>query len=178
MLAASSLPYLLLVSAYVAMLVGLATIVFIPFFPGLLVILAGLAAYVGYSSYQAHTLVGMAPVPLVACVLVSVLGLTSSWWSEKLGLHYVYLRQEAMWGAFLGMFVGLYFSLVGMIVGMIVGVVFVEIFTMKTAKGQALRQGVAAFLSMLGPRGFQLVMALLVVSLELRYLPDLRVLLP
>lgn len=158
---------LLLVVAYAAMLVGLLAILVVPFFPGLVVIALGLAAYVGYASYSAQALAGIGLMPLVAVVLLSAIGLSSSWWSEKLGLRFTYLRQQAAWGAIIGSLIGLYVAQTsGLLIGLVLGVAIAELRAGRPFV-EALREGAASLLSLLGPRGFQFLMALWVVSIEL-----------
>ncbi|HEY9720838.1 MAG TPA: DUF456 domain-containing protein [Oscillatoriaceae cyanobacterium] len=158
---------LLLLVVYVAMLAGLLAILVVPFFPGLLVVTLGLLAYVGYASYTAHALSGMGIVPLVAIVVLTVIGLSSSWWSERLELRFTYIAQPALWGAFIGSFIGLFIAGTGgLLLGMVIGVTLVEMRTGRKLR-ESLRQGAASLMSMLGPRGFQFLMALWVVSIEL-----------
>jgi uncharacterized protein YqgC (DUF456 family) len=95
-------------------------------------------------------------------VAFTAIGLSSSWWSEKLGLRFTYVTPNVMWGAVLGSFVGLFlFDILGMLLGLIIGAMAMEIRGGRPV-AEACRQGMAAVMSMLGPRGFQLLMALVV----------------
>lgn len=150
-----------------AMLMGIGLILFVPFFPGLALIAGAIVAYVAYASYRAGTLAGMAPVSLVLVVTLAAIGLTSAWWSEKLGLRFTYMAPTVMWGALIGSFVGiLIFGMPGMLIGLVAGTVAMELRGGRPLP-ESLRHGVASLLAMLGPRGFQLLIALIVVSLGL-----------
>jgi uncharacterized protein YqgC (DUF456 family) len=166
----STLPGILHYVAQLCLLAGVGLIMFVPFFPGLAVMLAGVLAYVGYQSFMAKTLAGIDAVTLGMIVGLTVIGLTSSWWSEKLGMRFTYLNQQAMWGAIIGSFIGIFlFGMLGMLIGLILGTMVMELRGGKPF-ADSLRQGVASLLSMLGPRGFQLVMALLVGGLALSHM--------
>ena len=172
----STVPNLHLILGYVvylAILGGIALIMFRPFFPGLAVILGGVLLYVGYESVVARGFAGMSPVWLAIVIGLSALGLTSSWWSEKLGVRFAHMSQQVMWGAIIGSFLGILLAGVfGMLLGLIIGT-----FAMELRSGrkpvEAARLGLGSLLSMLGPRGFQLIMALLVSSLALQHLRGL-----
>jgi uncharacterized protein YqgC (DUF456 family) len=168
--ALSSLPFLLQALVDVCMLVGIGLILFRPFFPGLLVILAGLAVYVGYFSFTAHTLAGITPVGLALVAVTAAVALSSTWWSDKLGLRFTYTDSMVMWGAFVGSFVGMYlWNIFGLLIGLVIGAFAMELRGGKRLP-DALRQGMASMLSMLGPRGFQLIMAILASQLALTHL--------
>jgi len=166
-----NLPVILFGLVQLLMLVGLGLIVFVPFFPGLAVILAALLLYIGYASVMAGGLAGIAVGPLVGILIFGLAGLFSSWWSQKLGLNFTYVTPPVMMGAMLGsiVFVMVFQSMFWMLLGMIVGA-----FAMEMRQGRpfktALHQGTAGLYSMLGPRGFQLVMAMLVIDLAVRNL--------
>jgi uncharacterized protein YqgC (DUF456 family) len=165
-----NLPLIIQSVTYLSLLAGVGLILFVPFFPGLAVMLAGIVLYVGYHSIMAKALAGAQLVPLIAMVLFSVIGLTSSWWSEKLGLRFTYMSQQVMWGALIGSFIGIFiFGLIGMLLGLILGVFVMELRGGRKLP-ESLKLGVASLLSMLGPRGFQLLMALLVGGLALSHL--------
>jgi uncharacterized protein YqgC (DUF456 family) len=168
--AASTLPFYLRVAVDVCMLLGIGLILFRPFFPGLLVILAGLAVYVGYASYEAHTLAGITPVGLALVAVAAAVALSSSWWQDKLGLRFTYTDSMVMWGAFVGSFVGMYlWDIFGLLIGLVIGAFAMELRGGKRLP-DAFRQGVASMLSMLGPRGFQLIMANLASQIALTQL--------
>ncbi|MOA08805.1 hypothetical protein D3C78_1286000 [compost metagenome] len=132
--------------------------------------LAGVAVYVGYHSFVAKTLAGVPMVPLIAIVAVSIIGMTSSWWSEKLGLRFSYMSQQVMWGAIIGSFIGIFlFGMLGMLVGLILGTFVMELRGGRKV-GESIKLGVGSLLSMLGPRGFQLVMALVVGGLAMGHI--------
>lgn len=161
---ALTLPEIILDLVYAAMALGIGLIIFVPFFPGLAVILASVVAYVGYRSYGAMTFAGIDIPSLVIIVALSVIGMTSSWWSEKLGLRFSYMSQQVMWGAIIGSFIGIFiWGMVGFLLGLILGVFVMELRGGKKP-GDAIRQGLGSLLSLLGPRGMQLMMALLVAS--------------
>jgi uncharacterized protein YqgC (DUF456 family) len=152
---------------YLSILVGVGLILFVPFFPGLAVILGGVLLYVGVMSAIAKTLSGIDVVTLVALIVVSVIGMTSAFWTEKLGLRFTYMSQQIMWGAIIGSLVGMFvFGMVGMLLGLIVGCMAMEMRGGRSPQ-ESVKQGVSALMSMLGPRGFQLVMALVAASLVL-----------
>lgn len=151
------------------LLIGIGLILFVPFFPGLAVMLAGVLLYVGYQSTLAHTFAGMDPVWFGLILVLALAGLTSGWWSEKLGLRFTYMSQQVMWGAIMGSFIGLFFGTFGMLLGFIVGAMAMELRGGRSFP-ESLRQGVASLMSMLGPRGFQLLMALVVGNLVLSHL--------
>ena len=154
---------------YLCLLAGVALIIFKPFFPGLAVMVAGLLAYVAYESFVARDLAGIGLVPLISIVVLSAIGLTSAWWSEKLGIRFTYMSQQVMWGAIIGSFIGIFlFGMLGMVLGLIIGTLAMELRGGRPLP-EAARQGVGAVLSMLGPRGFQLIMALVVGMMILRY---------
>ena len=159
-----SIPLIVQIVAQLCLLAGVGLIIFRPFFPGLAVMLAG-ALYVGYHSAMARALAGMPLVPLIAVVVVTLLGLTSSWWTEKLGLRFSYMSQQVMWGAIIGSFIGIFlFGMLGMLLGLILGTFVMELRGGRKV-GESIKLGVGSLLSMLGPRGFQLMMALVVGGL-------------
>lgn len=149
----------------VLMLASLLAIVFVPFFPGVAVIFVSILAYVGYYSFTLHDLVGVTPAGAVVVVLFGVFGMFSSFFSEKLGLRYTYVSQMVVWGAIivslvLGSVLGgvLWFSL-----GLVVGAIAMEMHEGRSFVS-ACQQGTAAIYSMLGPRGFQLLAAMILVE--------------
>ena len=172
-------PYLLatwpLCAAYAAMLAGMLLIIFRPFFPGVGLVAAAVLAYDGYGLYLLGTASTREIVlfTLIACLTFA--GLMTSWWTEKLGIHYTYVKPELVWGGFLGMilFAILNMPLFGQIVGLFLGAIAAAIGVEKRPFLDALRHGPIAIYCMLGPRGFQLLMALLVADLAtpLPFLP-------
>jgi uncharacterized protein YqgC (DUF456 family) len=162
------LPLLLLDLVFATMLACLALIVFVPFFPGVAVMFTVIVAYVGYASFMAQGFAGIAPLSAGLVVLFALSGIFSSWWTEKLGLRFTYVSQQVMWGAIIGSLVigmvrpGMFWFMIGMIIGAIA----TELSQRKPFV-EAVRQGVAAVYSMLGPRGFQLLMAMLIIDVSL-----------
>lgn len=165
--ALTTLPYLqqiLIGVVYLCTLAGIFLILFVPFFPGMAVMLAGILVYVGVQSAIAKTLAGIDAVTLTVLVVLTLVGTTSSLWSEKLGLRFTYISQQAMWGAIIGALLGTFiFGMLGMLLGLIVGCMAMELRGGRSPK-ESLQQGVSALMSMLGPRGFQLIMALVAAS--------------
>jgi uncharacterized protein YqgC (DUF456 family) len=164
-LAGLPLPFLLAQAVYLVMLVSLLLIVFVPFFPGVAVIMVAVAGYVGYSSFLAHGLAGMPPITLGFVAVFGLLALTSAWWTEKLEVRFSYTSQDVVWGMFIGSFAfgwvlgTMFWFMVGMLLGAIV---------MEARDGrplpEAIRRGISDLYSTLGPRGFQLLMALMIVA--------------
>lgn len=153
-----------------AFLASLGLIVFKPFSAGLWGTLVGLVALAAVP-----VLGGFLPSPLLGlAVLWVAAGLSSSWWTEKLGLTYVATTQSLAMGMLLGgmaipVLFGpllasfgvppLAFGFVGAWVGGSLGA------ARQGRKPQAaMRLGLAALVSSLGPRGLQLVAALLAID--------------
>lgn len=164
-LAALPLPVLLCELVYLVTLVSLLLIVFVPFFPGVAVMFVSIAAYVGYASYTAHDFSGILPSSAGLVVIFAVAGMFSTFWAERLQLRYTYVSQQTMWGAILGsLIVGMVLQgIFWFMLGMVIGAVAME-FQRSRRLGESVRQGLAALYSMLGPRGFQLLMAMLIVE--------------
>jgi hypothetical protein len=164
-LAGLPLPFLISKLVYVAMLASLLLIVFVPFFPGVAVILVAVAGWVGYMSFTAHDLAGMPAITLGFVVVVGLIALTSAWWTERLELRFSYTSQDVIWGMMVGSFAfgWVLGTMFWFMVGMVLGAVIME------ARGgrpgtEAIRRGLADVYSALGPRGFQLMMAMLIVD--------------
>jgi hypothetical protein len=164
------LSLILLELVLLAMAGGIGLIVLVPFFPGLAVILAAVLVYVAYASAVAGTLAGLGAVPLALIVAISVLGLTSGWWTERFGIHMHFVSPQVAYAGVIGSVIGtLLASMPGMLLGLMVGVVVLEIQRSPNARG--LRNGFASLISLAGPRGFQLMLALLVSAIGLVCLP-------
>lgn len=163
---------LLWLVAHLALLGGIAAIMFAPAVPGLAVMLVGVLAYVAIETTRAGTLAGIGVAPLVGLVLVAAAGLSAPWWTGKLRLGFTYVSQQVMWGALIGSFVGIFIAgIVGMLIGLIAGTMIMEVRGGRSVP-EALRHGLSALTSMLGPRGFQLVMALVFATIALSGLPS------
>lgn len=165
--ALTTLPHLqqiLTALVYLCTLAGIFLILLVPFFPGMVVMLAGILIYVGVMSFTAKAFAGMDAVILAVLVVLTIIGTTSSIWSERLGLRFTYISQQAMYGAIIGSLLGAFlFGMLGMLLGLIIGCMAMELRGGRSPK-DSLQQGVSALMSMLGPRGFQLVMALVAAS--------------
>lgn len=163
--AALPLPSVLATVVYVAMLVSLLLIVFVPFFPGVAVILVALAGWVGYHSYLAHSLAGIPPITLGFVVAFGLIALTSAWWTERLELRYSYTSQDVVWGMMVGSlaFGWVLGTMFWFMAGMVLGAIVMEARD-RRAFPEAVRRGLADVYSALGPRGFQLMMAMLIVD--------------
>jgi uncharacterized protein YqgC (DUF456 family) len=164
-IAALPLPFLIAKLVYVAMLASLLLIVFVPFFPGVAVILVAVVGWVGYQSFLAQGLAGMPAITLGFVAVVGLIALTSAWWTERLELRYSYTSQDVVWGMMIGsMAFGVVLgTMFWFMIGMLLGAVIME------ARGgrpgaEAFRRGMADVYSALGPRGFQLLMAMLIVD--------------
>jgi hypothetical protein len=165
-LAGVRMDLVLLELVYLAMIGGIGLILFVPFFPGLAVILAAVLAYVGYVSAVSHTLAGMGPVALGLFTLVGLAGLSSGWWTERFGIHLHYVSPEVAYAGVIGSLIGtLVIGQPGMLVGLIAGVLIFEIIRQPNARG--VRSGFASLISLSGPRGFQLILALLMAAIAL-----------
>lgn len=160
-------------SVHGLMLLGMVLIIFRPFFPGLAVIGGAVLAYVGL----AFGISGVQPNTFQLLALGGVLffsfgGLFSSWWSEKLGVRFTYITPEVLWGGFLGLILvtilgaSLFFQIIALFAGAMVAAIAVQ----KRGFKDAVAHGPLAIYSMLGPRGFQLLMSLLVSDLALAFL--------
>jgi uncharacterized protein YqgC (DUF456 family) len=165
--------FLIFVATYLLLIGGLVLNVAMPRVPGLAVVLAGLLLGGGYGLYEA----GPTPLiylPLLIIILLAAIGLSVSWWTEKLRIRLAYFPTQVMWGAMIGSFVGLFilgaYPVLGMILGLIVGTMIMELRSGRSFK-ESLRQGIASLIAMLGPKGFQLMMTLLLIGLGLRFLP-------
>ena len=155
---------------YVAMIAGIVLIVAVPFFPGLALILLSLLLYVGYASYTAHTLAGMDMASLAMVVVLSVVGLTSASWSERLGIRFAYMDQQVLAYATIFSFVGIYlWGIPGLLIGLVLGALVGELQARRPFP-EALRRAFASMMSALGPRGFQLLMAIVVCSIVEQHL--------
>jgi hypothetical protein len=152
------------------MLLGLLLIVFRPFFPGLAIITGAVLAYYGVSVWAVQpTLESLPYIRLPLILFASFAGLFSSWWSEKLGVRFTYVTQEIGAGIFLGLILPMlvYLQLPWQIGGMFVGATLAMIYVQKRRVQEAALHGPVAVYSMLGPRGFQLLMALFVCDLAI-----------
>lgn len=156
-------------AAYLAMIVGMGLIVFVPFFPGLAVICVGALAYAGYFAFAAQSLSTIQMLALAGIALFSFAGIFSSWWSEKLGLRFTYVTPEVLWGGFLGLILVsiLNLSMFWQILALFIGATIAAIGIQKRGFKEGVRHGPVAIYSMLGPRGFQLLMSLLVCDLAM-----------
>lgn len=157
-------------AVYGLMFLGLMLIVFRPFFPGLAIISATVLGYYALGCVVLPP-TSLAEVPYLALpgvVLATALGLGSGWWTEKLGVRFTYAGQDIGMAAFLGMVIAmlLYLPLVPQVIGMSIGASLAMIYVQKRPPLDAIRNGPVAVYSMLGPRGFQLLMALVVCELS------------
>ncbi|MDB5098245.1 MAG: hypothetical protein JWM80_2666 [Cyanobacteria bacterium RYN_339] len=164
-IAALPLPFILAKVVYAATLLSLLLIVFVPFFPGVAVILVAIAGWVGYNSFLAHNLAGMPPVSLGFVVVIGLIALTSAWWTEKLELRFSYASQDVVWGMMIGSFAfgAVLGTMFWFLVGMFAGAVIMEARDGRPLQ-DAVRRGLADVYSTVGPRGFQLLMAMLIVD--------------
>ena len=158
-------------AAYLLCFVGLLLIVFVPFFPGLAVIGVAALAYAGYFAYVSQTLDPLQMLALAGVVLFSFAGIFSSWWSEKLGMRFTYVTPEVLWGGFLGLIFAsiLNLSMFWQILALFLGATAAAMGVQKRGFKDAVMHGPVAIYSMLGPRGFQLLMALLVCDLAMNH---------
>ena len=164
-LAALPLPVIIAELAYAAMILSLLLIVFVPFFPGVAVIFGSVLVWVGYNSFLVHGFAGIHPVTAGFVLVFSFLGLFSSWWTEKWGVRFTYASQEVSYGMLVG---SLAFGMIlktmfWFMIGMLIGGVAMEMRSGRPFR-EALRQGVGAIYSALGPRGWQLMMAMLIAD--------------
>lgn len=161
----TTLPLLLPKLVYGVMLASLLAIVFVPFFPGVAVIAVSLLLYIGYSSYVAHAFVGLDPIVAGFVLVFALAGIFSSWWTEKLEVRFTYTSQEVAAGMLIGSLAfGMIFkTMFWFMLGMLIGGVAMEVRRGRPFP-EALRQGLAAIYSSLGPRGFQLLMAMLIID--------------
>lgn len=159
-------------AAHLVMLVGLGLIIFVPFFPGLMTIGLAVLAYAVWAGVTAQSFSTFQMVALAGVVLFSAAGTFSSWWSEKLGLRFTYVTPEVLWGAFLALILVsiLNLSMFWQIIALFVGATIAAIGVQKRSFKEGVQHGPVAIYSMLGPRGFQLLMALLVCDLALKHL--------
>ena len=111
--------------------------------------------------------------------VMALLGMFSSFWTEKLGLRFTYVSQLVAWGSMIvsmifGMVLG---SMFWFTVGMLVGAIAMEL---REGRGvpESLRMGAAAVYSMLGPRGLQLLIAILIIETGAPAMPRLLTLTP
>lgn len=159
--------------AEAAFVAGLGLLIYWPFSPGLWAVLAGLALWAAPAF-----LMGGLPSPVLGVGLAwAVAGLTSSWWTARLGLTYTMLGRDLA----LGMLIG------GMAIPTLLGPLLLSAGLPPLAFGfvgawvggslaswrsgrpaqAAMKQGLAALVSSLGPRGLQLVAALLAIDTAL-----------
>lgn len=159
-------------AAHLVMLVGLGLIIFVPFFPGLAAIGVAVLAYAGYAAITSQTLTTFQVLAIVGVVCCTAAGTFSSWWSEKLGLRFTYVTPEVLWGAFLGLILAsiLNLSMFWQIIALFIGATVAAIGVQKRSFKDGVLHGPVAIYSMLGPRGFQLLMALLVSDLAITHL--------
>lgn len=166
-----NLAVLIPAAAYLAMIVGMVLIVFVPFFPGLAVIGVAALAYAAYFAVVTQTLTTVQVLAIAGILLCSFAGIFSSWWSEKLGMRFTYITPEVLWGGFLALIL---FSILGLemfwqIIGLFIGATVAAIGVQKRSFKDGVMHGPVAIYSMLGPRGFQLLMALLVCDLAMNH---------
>jgi hypothetical protein len=158
-------------AAHLTMLVGLILIVFVPFFPGLAAVGLAALAYGGYAAYSAGTIDEFRMIVLAGIVVFSLAGVFSAWWSEKLGMRFTYVTPEVLWGAFIALILAsvLNLSMFWQILALFLGATIAAIGVQKRSLKEGVMHGPVAIYSMLGPRGFQLLMALLVCDLAITH---------
>lgn len=159
-------------AAHLVMLLGVGAIIFVPFAPGLAAIGLAVLAYAGYAAFASQTLSTFQMIALAGVVFFTAAGSFSSWWSEKLGIRFTYITPEVLWGGFLALILVsiLNLSMFWQIIALFVGATIAAMAVQKRGFKDALMHGPVAIYSMLGPRGFQLLMALLVCDLAITHL--------
>ncbi|MEB3196574.1 MAG: hypothetical protein VKP62_05155 [Candidatus Sericytochromatia bacterium] len=159
--------------AHVGLLAGIALIVLRPFSPGVLVSAGSALAYVAYA-------VSMSPVsrlnlawPAGVVLALAALSWLAPRWSARLGVLYGLPNPRVVMGSFFGMVLfallfrgGLFVQVAGLLVGSLVAAWGQPRATFRTAW----QAGPVAFYTMLGPRGFQLLLALLLADVAIQYL--------
>lgn len=161
-----------LTAAHLVMLLGVGLIIFVPFAPGLAAVGLAALAYAGYAAFASQTLSTFQVLALAGVAFFTAAGSFSSWWSEKLGIRFTYITPEVLWGGFLALILVsiLNLSMFWQIIALFVGATIAAIAVQKRGFKDALMHGPVAIYSMLGPRGFQLLMALLVSDLAITHL--------
>lgn len=154
------------------MLLGLVGIIVRPFFPGVGVIAVAVLAHVGVQLGLNPQIDLRGALALAGFVFFSFAGQFSGWWSERLGMRFTYVTPEVMWGGFLGLILVsiLNLSLFWQIIALFIGATVAAMGVQKRPFKDAIAHGPLAIYWMLGPRGFALLMALLVSDMAMRWL--------
>ncbi|MEB3220506.1 MAG: hypothetical protein VKS61_00365 [Candidatus Sericytochromatia bacterium] len=160
--------------AHLGLLAAIALILLRPFAPGTLV--AGLTTlgYAGYTTAMVRsqpTLAALWPVGVVG--LLVALSLVAPRLSERLGIRYTVPQPPIVMGAFLGLVFGalvLGGGMAGQLVGLALGTFLAGFGQSRTGWRGALQAGPASFYTAMGPRAFELLLALAVGDLAVTYI--------
>lgn len=157
-------PQLAQTAAYAIMVLAMVLTIFVPFFPGAALFAAAVVGFEG----TLYGLTGLVPdtgrlVVDAAIVLICLIGTFSGAIADKLGFRFTYASVQLVWGGFLGMILfavlqmPLWLQIIGLFLGSIAAAAGVE----KRPFKEALTRGPMGIYSLLGPRGFQLLMLVL-----------------
>ena len=161
--------------AHLGVLLGIGFVIWRPFSPGAL--LAGLTslAYTGYALVLVRTFSWFGLWPAAVVALLTLAAGTAGYWSERLGMRFVRPDQRVVLGAFLGMIlmsvlVGGHGGILTLVLGLVLGAFIASYGQAAGSPRLAWERGPIALYSALGPRGFQLLLALAIGDLSTMYL--------
>jgi hypothetical protein len=159
--------------AHLGLLVGIALVVLRPFSPGTLV--AGLTAlsYAGYAFAMTRTVSPSTLWPIGVVLVLMAVSYFAPSWSERLGIRFASPQPPIVMGAFLGLVFGgvaLGGGMLGQLVGLLLGTFVAGLGQSRTGWRGALRAGPATMYAALGPRAFELLLALAVSDMALSYI--------
>lgn len=164
---ASALTPHVLEAVCAALIAGIGLCVFVSGEAGLSLMLVALAAAAGYLAWLSPPFGSLNLALLLTAGVLGVIGLTVRSWSTRLGLHIHYLASDVMQGAMIGGLIGgVLLSLPGLALGTTLGIAVVEI--RRHPDARAFRNTVASLMSLVGPRGLQLLLALVVALIGLQ----------
>ncbi|MEB3327742.1 MAG: hypothetical protein VKQ33_00755 [Candidatus Sericytochromatia bacterium] len=159
--------------AHLGLLLGIALVVLRPFAPGTLVTGLTALAYAGYTLAMTRTLSPAIGWPVGGVLLLMAVSYLAPSWSERLGLRFASPQPPIVMGAFLGLVFGgfaLGGGMLGQLVGLVLGAFVAGLGQSRAGWRGALRAGPATMYAALGPRAFELLLALAVSDVALSYL--------